>query len=174
MVTTNVAAPPARTNDSLRPVTVAEAERAEAREQSAQATSAVAEKLAEGLTRRRAADASARFAEPSPAAPSIGRAAGAAAPREGVQLVQEEKMMESGREVRRRIYRVDDLLVTLDERLPVAAAEAMRLRSANTPRPDSTAGSTTIRWTDAKGTEFTLTGAAPQPGLERIRKLLGY
>ena len=96
-------------------------------------------------------------------------------------------MTEDGRDVRRRIYRVDGILVTLDERLPgleleerhppvEANAAAAPLRAQVAPAPaDSTAGSTnTIRWTDARGAELTLTGPAPQARLERIRKLLGY
>ena len=83
-------------------------------------------------------------------------------------------MTENGRQVRRRIYMVDDVLVTLDERPAVGDAYEMR-RSANAARPDSSAsGTTTIQWTGANGTEFSLTGPAPKERLERIRKALGY
>jgi hypothetical protein len=83
-------------------------------------------------------------------------------------------MTEDGREVRRRIYRVDDLLVTLDERAPVPVERAERERAQAPARADSVVTHTTIRWTDASGTDFALTGQASQERLERIRKLLGY
>jgi hypothetical protein len=92
----------------------------------------------------------------------------------GPRLVQEEMMTEDGREVRRRIYRVDDLLVTLDERAPVPVERAERERAQAPARADSVATYTTIRWTDAAGTDFALTGPASPERLERIRKLLGY
>lgn len=164
-------APPARTDDSVRSVTVAAAHRDEARASSAQASDAMPEKVAE-LTRRRAADASARYARP--AAPAVGGAAGAAAIADGTRLVQEERKREEGREVRRRIYSVDGVLVTLDERPPVGGELEVRARIANAPPADSAAIGNTIRWTDARGTEFTLTGAAPRERLEQIRKRLGY
>lgn len=164
-------APAARTDDSVS-VTVAAAQRAEARESSAQAAGSVAEKAVGDLTRRRAVDASARYARP--AAPVVGGVGGVAALADGPRLLQEEKMTEEGREVRRRIYSVDGVLVTLDERQPVGADLEVRARIANVPPADSAAVGTTIRWTDAKGTEFTLAGAAPRERLEQIRKLLGY
>lgn len=165
--------PAVRTDDSVRSVTVVAAQRAEARESSAQAGGAMAEKAVGDVTRRRTADASARYARP--AAPAVGGAAGAAAIADGPRLVQEEKMREEGgREVRRRIYSVDGVLVTLDERQPVGAELEVRARIANAPPADSAATSTTIRWTDAKGVEFTLTGGAPRERLEQIRKRLGY
>lgn len=186
VTTQNAGAPPARTDDTLRSIAIAQAQREEAQEFSAEAKSSVGEKLADALPRRRAAaDASARFAEPRAAAPralepTIGGAVGAAATGD-TRLVQEERMTEGAREVRRRIYRVDGILVTLDERLPSAVDEAMRARSANAapaapaPPADSVARSTsTIRWTDARGAELTLTGPASPERLERIRKLLGY
>jgi hypothetical protein len=90
-------------------------------------------------------------------------------------------MTEGGREVRRRIYRIDGILVTLDERLPTAVDEARPAAPANAaamlpaPRPDSAVGATnTIRWLDARGAELTLTGPASPVRLERIRKLLGF
>ena len=165
---------PVRTDDSLRSVTIASAQRAEAEQRSVEGKSAILEKIPSGLGRRRASEAPARFAEPLPAASSIGGATGAAAPGREPRLIQEEKMTESGREVRRRIYQVDDLLVTLDERLPVAAEEARRAQAANAAPADSTPGVTTIRWSGAGGMEFTLRGPAPRERLEQIRKLLGY
>ena len=163
-----------RTDDTLRPVTVAEARREEAVEGSAEARSSVAQKVAGGLTRRRAAETQAAFANPSAAAPSVGGAAGAAAPSPAPRLVQEETILDSGREVRRRIFMVDNVLVTLDERLAVASAYERRQASANAVRPDSATATTTIQWTGANGTEFTLTGPAPKERLERIKKALGY
>jgi hypothetical protein len=181
-VTANAAAAPlARTDDSLRSLRVADARPAETRQgREEDASSSIAEKAVGALTRRRSAEAQAKFAEPRPAAPAVGSAAGAAAPAPmaalgaGPRLVQEEMMTEGGREVRRRIYRVDDLLVTLDERSPVPVERAQRERAQAPARADSVATHTTIRWTDASGTDFALTGLASQERLERIRKLLGY
>ena len=54
-------------------------------------------------------------------------------------------MREGGREVRRRIYSVDGILVTLDER--VSGPEVLELeqgRAANAPRPDSATVKRTI------------------------------
>ncbi len=164
--------PAARTDDSLLPVTVATAQRAEAREASAQGNSAVAEKAVGELSRRRAADASASYTRP--AAPVAGRAVGASALADGPRLVQDERMTEEGREVRRRIYRVDGVLVTLDERPASGRDLTTGGRIANAPAADTAALPATIRWTDAKGAEFTLTGPASQQRLEQIRKLLGY
>ena len=156
---------------------VAEAQREEANEGSAEAKSSVAQKVAGGLARRRAAETQAAFADPRPVASSVGGAGGAvgaaAAPSQGPRLVQEETRIESGRDVRRRIYMVDNLLVTLDERLAVDAYE-MRRPSANAPQPDSVTGTATIQWSGANGREFTLTGPAPKERLERIRRVLGY
>ena len=165
-------APALLTDDSVRSVTVAAGQRAEARESSAQASGSGAEKAVGDLARRRAVDASARYARP--AAPVVGGAAGVAALADGPRLVQEERMTEEGREVRRRIYSVDRVLVTLDERQPVGAELEARASIANAPPADSAAIGTTIRWTDAKGTVFTLRGAAPPERLEQIRKRLGY
>jgi hypothetical protein len=162
-----------RTDDSLRSVTVATAQRAEARDLSAEGKSPVAGKVA-AMARQRTVEPQARYVEPRPSAPAVGAAAGAAAPSQGPRLLQEEKMMEGGREVRRRIYMVEGILVTLDERAPVAANEAERAASANVARADTAAASPTIRWTDASGTEFTLTGPGTRERLERIKKLLGY
>jgi hypothetical protein len=181
-VTANAAAAPlARTDDSLRSLRVADARPAETRQgREEDASSSIAEKAVGALTRRRSAEAQAKFAEPRPAAPAVGGAAGAAAPAPmaalgaGPRLVQEEMMTEDGREVRRRIYRVDDLLVTLDERAPVPVERAERERAQAPARADSVATHTTIRWTDAAGTDFALTGPASPERLERIRKLLGY
>lgn len=181
-VTANAAAAPlARTDDSLRSLRVADARAAETREgREADASSSIAEKAVGALTRRRSAETQAKFAEPRPATPAVGGAARAAAPapmaalEAGPRLVQDEMMTEGGREVRRRIYRVDDLLVTLDERAPVPVERAEQERAQAPARADSVATHTTIRWTDASGTDFALTGPASQERLERIRKLLGY
>jgi hypothetical protein len=184
-VASNLAsAPQVRTDDTLRSVEIAAAERAESQERSAEARSSLTEKLADALPRRRAAsDAAARFAEPAPPTASIGRASGAAGLVEPPRLVQEERMTEDGRDVRRRIYSVDGILVTLDERQPGVREEEARLRVQNAapaapaqaPSADSAAHVThTIRWTDARGAELTLSGPAPAERLERIRKLLGY
>ena len=164
----------ARTDDSLRPVRVAEARREAAAEESVEGKASVAQKVAGTLGRRRAAETQSAFTEPRPVA-SVGGAAGAAAPSQGPRLVQDVTMTESGRDVRRRIYMVDGVLVTLDERPAIAGAVEMRQPSANAARPDSSAGgTTTIQWTGANGTEFTLTGAAPKETLERVKKALGY
>lgn len=172
--------PPAQpTDDSLRPMAVAQAERAEARDASTETASSLAGKVGAAAARRRAPEAKASFSETRPTAPAVGAASGAAAPvevarrAEPPRLVLEEKMLEGGRDVRRRIYSVDGILVTLDERGAIVELEERRAQSANAPRQDSTAVTTAIRWTDASGKEFTLTGAAPPERLERIRKLLG-
>jgi hypothetical protein len=174
VVAANVTASTAPTNDTARSVTLAQAERAEARDASAQASRSIAEKAVSALGRRRAADQPAHLTQPG--APVVGGAAGAAAPTAPPRLVQEETMVEGGRDVRRRIYRVEEVLVTLDERLPSPSPQSMRAEAANTPRADSTRAIPVqaIRWTDARGAEFTLTGPVPPERLERIRKLLGY
>lgn len=178
-VTSDAVVAAARTVDSVPPMRVAEAQREEAAERVAEGKSSVAEKVAGGLARRRAAEAPTAFAEPRPMAASVGAAGGGAsaqsavAPSAGPRLVQEETMRESGREVRRRIYLVENVLVTLDERLPPAATETMRAPSANA-RPDSAQGITAITWTAPSGNELTLTGPVAKERLERIRKVLGY
>ncbi len=174
---------PLRTDDTVRSFAVAQAEREEARGPLSERKASVTETLSDALSGRRAApDAAARLAEPGAAAPSI-RIRGMAASAGGAdtRLLHEERMMEGGREVRRRIYRVDGILVTLDERLPDAADQVRRAPPASAaapapePRTDSVGASTnTIRWTDARGMELTLTGAASQAKLEQIRKWLGY
>ena len=94
-------------------------------------------------------------------------------------------MTESGREVHRLIYRVEGILVTLDEHAPdtreleqrqaAASVEANAPRAVPAPARDSTTASTnTIRWTDSRGTEFVLSGPASPAKLTEIRKLLGY
>ena len=178
-MTSNAVVTASRTVDSVPSMRVAGARREEeAAERSVEGKSSVAEKVVGGLARRRAAETPAAFAEPRPIASSIGGAAGAAsaqsaaAPSPGPRLVQEEMMREGGREVRRRIYLVEHVLVTLDERLPAALNE-MRAPSANA-QPDSVQGTTAITWTAANGTEFTLRGPATKERLERIRKVLGY
>jgi hypothetical protein len=180
------AAPPLRTDDTARAVDVAQVRREEAQELSAEGKSSLNEKLAGVLPGRRAApEASARFAEPRAAAPSLANVVvtGVAG---DARLLHEERMTEDGREVRRRIYRVDGILVTLDERLPDVVDEAMRARpqsaapaaapaqGAPAPQDSAHASTNTIRWTDARGAELTLTGPASEERLERIRKLLGY
>jgi hypothetical protein len=174
-------APPSagRTDDSLRPMAMAQAERAEARDASTETSSSLVGKIGAAAARRRAADAPASFAETRPTAPPVGAASGAAAPEvarrvEEPRLVLEEKMLEDGRDVQRRIYRVDGILVTLDERPPALEREERQAQSANARRQDSTTTNSTIQWTDATGRRFTLTGAAPPERLERIRKLLGF
>ena len=187
VMTTQNAASPVRTDDTIRSVAIAQAQREE-KDLSAEAKSSIGERLADGLPQRRAAaESPARFAEPRAAAPGIGGVVGGADRTGDARLVQEERITESGREVRRRIYRVDGILVTLDERLSGVELEERRPRveanAAVAPPPaeaspaqaDSTAGNTnTIRWTDARGAELTLTGPASSARLERIRKLLGY
>ena len=75
------------------------------------------------------------------------------------------------------------MLVTLDERAPDtreleqrrARLEAGAAQAAPMTRADSAVTRTnTIRWTDARGAEFTLSGPASPARLEEIRKLLGY
>jgi hypothetical protein len=187
VTTEAVAAAPARTDDTVRSIVLAQAEREEAQGRPAEGKSSIGEKLAGALPRRQAADAAVRFGEPRAAAPGYAGALSAAAVVANQRLVHEERMTEGGREVLRRIYRIDGILVTLDERLPGALDEMRRARvEANAapvvPAPavpaapvDSAPESTnTIRWTDARGAELTLTGAASPERLERFRKLLGY
>lgn len=179
------AAPPparARTDDTLRlPYAVAAEARATADTAQVADRSSVSEKLGGVLgARRSVADASARFAEP--AAP---QARPLAAPEPNApRLLTEERMTEAdGRVVVRRVYRVEGTLVTLDERAaPEERYELEQRRSAreegqaaaSTPADSLAAPTITIRWVDARGAEFTLSGAAPQAQLEQIRKLLGY
>jgi hypothetical protein len=173
----------ARTDDTLRPIALAQAPRAEAQAYSAEGKAAVAEKLPTvSPGRQRGAEASARFAPPTSEQAISLRGAAVGAARD-TRLILEERMTESGRDVRRRIYRVDSTLVTLDERAPdTRELEQRRARvETNAPeaapilRADSAATRTnTIQWTDARGVEFTLSGAASPARLEEIRKLLGY
>ena len=91
-------------------------------------------------------------------------------------------MLDNGRVVMRRIYRVEGTLVTLDERQPAAdeAAKAANLlrqdapSAAPAPRDSAVAPVNSIRWVDARGAEFTLSGAVSAAQLEQIRTLLGY
>jgi hypothetical protein len=181
-VATGVAATPLlRTDDTLRPVAVAQARREQAQER-AEAIASLEERLRVLPQRGAAGEASARFAQPRAAEPSAKAVVGAGFATADARLVQEERVMEGGREVRRRIYRVDDILVTLDERLPdvvnekrAARVDANAAPAAPPTAQDSTRTSmNTIRWTDARGAELTLTGPASEARLERIRKLLGY
>ncbi len=183
LVAAGVAAPPpARVTDSVRVAdVVAQAERkVEAQEGAAKA--AATENRVQGLVGDRAETEMdrRRYARVMPSA-AIGAAAGTAPGSSDARLVQEVRMTEGGQEVWRRIYRVDSILVTLDERRPSVMEEAVRMpvapeqRAAPSPLTiDSTMRPTnTIRWRDARGAELTLTGPAPKARLERIRKLLG-
>ena len=175
-------ASPARTDDTARlPSVVIARARVTADTARVEGRSSVTEKVGSVLGGRRSvADASARFAEP--AAP---QARPLAAPEPNVpRLLTEERMIEAdGRVVVRRVYRVEETLVTLDERAPHAQLELEQRRSAreeqqsaagSTPADSAAAPTATIRWVDARGTEFTLSGAVPEEQLERLRRLLGY
>ena len=85
-------------------------------------------------------------------------------------------MKEGDRDVRRRIYRVDDLLVTLDERMPqrLELEQRRSALSADVVMDSARVSVNTISWIDARGFEFSLTGAATKERLEQIRKTLGY
>lgn len=121
-----------------------------------------------------------RYRRVAPSA-AIGAAAGTVPDSISARLVQEVRMTEGDQEVWRRIYRVDSILVTLDERRPSVLEETIRMPVAPEQRaaPSPLAIDTTmkpvnsIRWRDARGAELTLTGPAPKARLERIRKLLG-
>jgi hypothetical protein len=187
------APPVVRTDDSIRAAVtrdstwvtavVAGAARKDVQPLAVEGKPSVAEKLARALPGRRdAADAAARFVPPPPPLSGRGVAGGVAQSAPNVRLLQQEQMKEGDRDIRRRIYRVDDLLVTLDERLPVAMEER-RERAANlmapaavpAPAADSaTASVNTVRWIDARGFELSLTGAATKERLEQIKKVLGY
>jgi hypothetical protein len=178
------AAPLVRADDTLRVAAAVAAEAGGMRDTSSVANRAsVADKLGGVLAPRRSvADASARFAEPAapqarpPATPEP------TAPR----LVSEERIAEvGGRVVVRRVYQVEETLVTLDERAPRDTAQRdevlqQRLRRieeraerAEAPAA-AAAPSATIRWVDSRGAQFTLSGPVPREQLERFRKLLGY
>jgi hypothetical protein len=146
------------------------------------------------------AERAARFAEPAAPQVSLRAAPDPDAPR----LLTQERLTEAnGRVVVRRVYRVEETLVTLDERAPreqrdefeqrrsreeqQAAADStvvlrrqreMNLLELEQRRavPDSTRtpALTSISWVDVRGATFTLSGAVPQAQLERIRKLLGF
>ena len=177
-------APPARTDDTLRlPPAVAAEARVMADTARVADRSSVTEKLGGVLgARRSVADASARFAEP--AAP---RARPPAAPEANApRLLTEERMTEAdGGVVVRRVYRVEEVLVTLDERAPreleqqeqAVSQERLqrleeRLRRVEEQAPAVPTAS--IRWVNARGAEFTLSGPVPREQLERFRKLLGH
>lgn len=177
------AAPPARTDDTARlGVELAAGNRiaTDAREQEAR-SSAAAEKASEALGGVRRAGG--RFAEPVAPQARLRAAPEGNAPR----LLTEERTVDAGRVVVRRVYRVEETLVTLDERAPLAGAQreqqAMEERVSRVepqaysqaPSVDSTTTRvSTIRWVDSRGAEFTLSGPAPQAQLERFRRLLGY
>jgi hypothetical protein len=183
VVPTGVAAAPTlRTDDTLRSVAVAQARREQAPELGEGKVS-LPERLRVLARPGQAAEASARFAEPRAAEANARGVVGAAFGTAEARLLQEERMTESGREVRRRIYRVDDVLVTLDERVPDVVEGERRARvdtyvappAAQAAPQDSTPTSTnTIRWTDARGAELRLTGPVSKERLERIKALLGY
>ncbi|MGQ0715270.1 MAG: anti-sigma factor family protein [Gemmatimonadaceae bacterium] len=175
-------ASPARTDDTLRTLPIVAAKRAE---QSSQADApSVSEQVGGVLApRRRALDAAGRFTEPVTPEARLSRRAREAAP---PQLLSEERMLDEGRVVLRRVYRVDGILVTLDERQLVAeqaenAFEQRRAAGAPAAPPSDSIRSpanavpvSSIRWVDARGAEFVLSGPASESQLERIRKLLGY
>lgn len=193
---------PARTDDTLR-LSYAVAAEARVTADTAQVAdrSSVSEKLGGVLgARRSVADASARFAEPAAAQPRPLAAPEPNAPR----LLTEERMTEAdGRVVVRRVYRVEETLVTLDERTPGEQRDAFEQRRSSEERQASadstvalerrrrmnvleleqrraevdsasTPAATSISWVGASGTEFTLSGAVPREQLERFRRLLGY
>jgi Putative zinc-finger len=173
-------APPAlRTDDSVRAAaaaTGAAADRKDVQAFSGERLSRLEERLRPSPRQRDAAEAAAApFVEPRPQI-SVRGAASPAQPVPNVRLLQEEQMKEGGRDVRRRIYRVGDLLVTLDERAP-QLLELEQRRSAlqaNVVADSAVASVNTIHWTDARGFELTLTGAATKDRLEQIRRVLGY
>ena len=172
----------ARTDDTLRPIALAQAQAS-----SAEGKASVAQNLPTVVpSRQRGAEASARFAPP-PSERAMGVRGAAVGSARDARLVLEERMTESGRAVRRLTYRVDNILVTLDELAPdttTQAEERLRRVEVNAlaaaeapaaPRDSAAAaGTNTIRWTDPRGAEFTLTGPASPARLEEIRKLLGY
>lgn len=178
------AAAPARTDDTARlPFAVADANRPTAQSAQAEARSSVTEKVtgALGAARRSVVDAPARFAEPGAPQAHLRAVAEPSAP----HLLTEEHMVEDGRVVVRRVYRVEETLVTLDERSPRDLEKPLELEQRRprveaqayeeAARVDSTTPPiSTIRWVDSRGAVFALSGAAPQAQLERIRKLLGY
>ena len=182
----------ARTVDTARQLALAEEIRREAsptaQAAAAEGKAAIAGNIANRAPGRGAeVDASARFAQPPAAEVRLRGLANAKAVAPGAQLLQDERMMESGREVHRRIYRVEGILVTLDERVAdtreleleqrraAASAEANAPRAVPVPAQDSaTASTNTIRWTDSRGTEFVLSGQTSPAKLAEIRKLLGY
>jgi hypothetical protein len=173
--------PPApRTDDSVREVAVATgaaAARKDVQALSAEGLSRVEERLRALPRQRDAAEvAAAPFAEPRPQISVRGAASKPAQAAPNVSLLQEEQMKEGGRDVRRRIYRVDDLLVTLDERVPhlLELEQRPSALSANVVADSATASVNTISWIDARGFELSLTGAASKERLEQIRKALGY
>ena len=175
------APPPARVTDTARAANVvAQAEqRAEAQEGAAKAAATGRLRALAGA-RTETEMEERRYARVAPSA-AIGAAAGTTSDSNDARLVQEVRMTEGGQEVWRRIYRVDSILVTLDERRPRVLEETIRMPVAPEQRaaPSPLAFDTTMRpvntiqWRDARGAELTLTGPAPKARLERIRKLLG-
>lgn len=190
--------PVARTDDTLRVTTLAQLERLDERDLAGPARTAApaaaptreaaaprateargvaggvakpaADAVANALGRRSAATES-RYAE---------KALADAATPPAIRLVQQETMDDVTGRVHRRIYLVDGLLVTLDERALVRQQEVERTAApAAVPAlPDSQGAAATathtIRWTDARGVERTLTGAATVEQLERVKARLGY
>jgi hypothetical protein len=151
-----------------------------------EAQSPVAEKVASALGARRSVPEAAHYGARA-AQPAINVVGKPNAPR----ALTEEQMVEDGRVVVRRVYRVEETLVTLDERAPREEVEQQerrerlqvleeRLRRVErapeqAARLDSAPTAiTTIRWVDSRGAEFTLSGAVSREQLERFRRLLGH
>lgn len=178
------AAAPARTDDTARvPFDVAAGNRVTTDARGAEARSSAAEKVSgEFEVRRSAVEAAARLAEPGVPQARLRPSADPSAPR----LLTEERMVEDGRVVLRRMYRVEETLVTLDERAPGEREREELVLEQRRPRVEERAYAeaapvdsttpriSTIRWVDSRGAEFILSGAQPPAQLERIRKLLGY
>ena len=178
---------PQRTDDTVRSAAVSQGLAYTGQQAAREEGKAAAADVANEARRRRVvAENPSRFAAPRPSAPGVGGAAGAASAAAPFRLMQEERLTEAGQEVVRRIYSVDGILVTLDERLPMLELEQRRPRAENavpsakapaTPpaaaQDSAVTTSNTIRWRDARGAEFTLTGPASPERLARIRLLLG-
>ena len=178
---------PQRTDDTVRSAALSQALAYTGQQAAREEGKAAAADVANEVRRRRVATENpSRFAAPRPSSPGVGGVASAVAAAAPFRLMQEERLTEAGQQVVRRIYSVDGILVTLDEGPPMLALEQRRPRAENavpsakapaTPPPaaqDSVITTTnTIRWRDARGAEFTLTGPASPERLARIRLLLG-
>ena len=178
---------PQRTDDTVRSAAVSQA-LASAGGQAAreEEKAAAADVTAERLRRRGAAENPSRFAAPRTTEPGVGGVVGAGSAAAPFRLMQERRLTEAGQEIVRRIYSVDGILVTLDEVPAMLALEQRRPRVENAvpsakapatpapaPRDSAVTTTNTIRWRDARGAEFTLTGPASPERLARIRLLLG-